>query len=437
MLLNGTVRLGDVCTKIGSGATPRGGQEAYKGGPTALIRSQNIYNHEFKRDGLAYIDDHQASELSNVVVKSGDVLLNITGDSVARCCQVPADVLPARVNQHVAILRPRDDVLDPQFLHYVLVAPKYQARLLALAAAGATRNALTKGMLEDLEVPAFDLRNQKAIAAVLGVLDDKIEVNRRMNATLEAIARALFQSWFVDFDPVRAKLDRRQPTGLDPASAALFPNEFEDSELGPIPKGWRVGKAEEILTFSRNTLNPSNFPDELFAHYSLPAFDEGRVPKLELGSAIKSQKLIVRHDAVLLSKLNPRIPRIWFPDLTAGSRAVCSTEFLVAQPKGGVSREFLFCLFTNGTFTSEYATLVTGTTGSHQRVRGDSVLKMEIAIPSRNVGERFSILAKSILEKAGRNIRESVTLAAIRDSLLPKLLSGKLSILTVNLEGAA
>ena len=87
------------------------------------------------------------------------------------------------------------------------------------------------------------LAEQKAIAAVLGALDDKIELNRRMNATLEAMARALFQSWFVDFDPVRAKLDGRQPTGLDPATAALFPNEFEDSELGPIPKGWHVGDA--------------------------------------------------------------------------------------------------------------------------------------------------------------------------------------------------
>ena len=88
-------------------------------------------------------------------------------------------------------------------------------------------------------LPFRPLPEQKAIAAVLGALDDKIELNRRMNATLEAMARALFQSWFVDFDPVRAKLDGRQPTGLDPATAALFPNEFEDSELGPIPKGGR------------------------------------------------------------------------------------------------------------------------------------------------------------------------------------------------------
>ena len=134
------------------------------------------------------------------------------------------------------------------------------------------------------------LAEQKAIAAVLGALDDKIELNRRMNATLEAMARALFQSWFVDFDPVRAKLDGRQPTGLDPATAALFPNEFEDSELGHIPKGWTLGKVGDLATLNRGAVNPGDFPTETFDHFSLPAFDAGRTPKVELGSAIMSNK---------------------------------------------------------------------------------------------------------------------------------------------------
>lgn len=127
-----TVQLGDLCTKIGSGATPRGGKEAYKGGATTLIRSQNIYNDGFHGEGLVLIDDKQAAELDNVVVHSNDVLLNITGDSVARCCQVPEHVLPARVNQHVAIIRPRTAELDPRYLRYVLLSPKFQARLLVM-----------------------------------------------------------------------------------------------------------------------------------------------------------------------------------------------------------------------------------------------------------------------------------------------------------------
>jgi len=106
-----TIQLKDACAKIGSGATPRGGKEAYKGGATTLIRSQNVYNDGFHRDGLVRIDDRQAAELDNVDIRQGDILLNITGDSVARCCQVADDVLPARVNQHVAIIRPRSDEL--------------------------------------------------------------------------------------------------------------------------------------------------------------------------------------------------------------------------------------------------------------------------------------------------------------------------------------
>src|SRR5690606_29464865 len=130
----------------------RGGKEAYRGGKTALIRSQNIYNDRFVREGLVYIDDAQAHELRNVVVEEEDVLLNITGDSVARCCQVDPDVLPARVNQHVAIIRTQPDVLDARFLRYVLVSPTMQSHLLALASAGATRNALTKAMIESLTI---------------------------------------------------------------------------------------------------------------------------------------------------------------------------------------------------------------------------------------------------------------------------------------------
>jgi type I restriction enzyme, S subunit len=166
MAVEETVRLRDVCVKIGSGATPRGGKEAYKGGATSLIRSQNIYNDGFHRDGLVYIDDDQSTELRNVEVMPNDVLLNITGDSVARCCQVAADVLPARVNQHVAIIRPHPLSLDARFLRYVLVSHEYQSRLLALASAGATRPALTKAMIEELDIPSPSLTEQKKIAEV-------------------------------------------------------------------------------------------------------------------------------------------------------------------------------------------------------------------------------------------------------------------------------
>lgn len=189
-------RLGDNCLKIGSGATPRGGQENYKPKGISLIRSQNVLDFTFSKDGLAFIDEKQATELSNVEVQENDILLNITGDSVCRVCQVPKGILPARVNQHVAIIRPERDVFDAAYLKYYLLNPTFKDFMLSLASSGGTRNALTKGMIENFEIFAPDLPTQRRIAAILTALDDKIELNRRMNETLEGIAKALWEEWF-------------------------------------------------------------------------------------------------------------------------------------------------------------------------------------------------------------------------------------------------
>jgi len=276
--------------------------------------------------------------------------------------------------------------------------------------------------------PLPPLSQQKAIASVLGALDDKIELNRRMNATLEAMARSLFQSWFVDFDPVRAKMDGRKPVGMDEATASLFPDSFQDSELGQIPKGWTVGNVSDVATLDRGAINPGDFPMETFDHFSLPAFDNGRTPKVEFGSAIMSNKFTVTQNSVLLSKLNPHIPRIWLPDLNASRRSVCSTEFMVACSKPGFSREYLFSIFTSSAFASIYGTLVTGTTGSHQRIRPESVLDMKIAIPTTGLIRAFTDVAKPMFDRINRNTEQSRTLATLRDTLLPKLLSGELSV---------
>jgi type I restriction enzyme S subunit len=200
------ISLKQVCQKIGSGATPRGGSSVYlESGEISLIRSQNIYNERFNPDGIVFISIDAAEKLKNVIVAEDDVLLNITGDSVARCCLPNPKYLPARVNQHVAIIRPKPDILDSRYLRYFLVSPQQQYFLLSLAGAGGTRKALTKGMIENLEILLPPLPEQRAIAQVLGSLDDKIALLRRQNETLEAMAQALFKSWFVDFDPVLDK----------------------------------------------------------------------------------------------------------------------------------------------------------------------------------------------------------------------------------------
>ena len=190
-------KLGELCSKIGSGATPRGGNESYKDEGISLIRSLNVYNNEFRRKDLAYIDDEQAAALSNVTILEDDVLLNITGASVARCCIVPSDLLPARVNQHVCIIRPFDNVLVPIFLNKVFTNISYQIRLLTLARSkGATREALPKSVVDSLLVPLPPLSLQQSFAHKIEQIErQKAEVQKTIT-DLETLLAARMQYWF-------------------------------------------------------------------------------------------------------------------------------------------------------------------------------------------------------------------------------------------------
>lgn len=178
------VKLGDICEKIGSGATPRGGKESYCAVGVSLIRSQNVLDFSFSTNGLVFINNEQTRKLGSVEVQAGDILLNITGDSVARACEVDATFLPARVNQHVAIIRGNTNhVLNKYILYFLQWKKNY---LLQLASAGATRSALTKGMIEQLEINLPTLENQRKVVETLDSLQKKINLNQKVNDNLAA-----------------------------------------------------------------------------------------------------------------------------------------------------------------------------------------------------------------------------------------------------------
>ena len=392
-----------------------------------VLRSSNIRDGRLDLSNPSYTDEtHFEQRSRRARLRGGDLVITREAP-MGEVCMIP-DGLRCCLGQRMVMLRPNSRKCDSRFLLYSIQSDAVQHEIKVNEGTGSTVSNLRIPLLEALPIPHPPLAEQKAIAAVLGALDDKIELNRRMNATLEAIARALFQSWFVDFDPVRAKLDGRQPVDLDSATAALFCASFQDSALGHIPEGWTVGKVDDVAILSRDAVNPGGFPDEIFDHFSLPAFDNGRRPKTEFGAAIMSNKLVVTLNSVLLSKLNPHIPRIWLPDLHSSRRSVCSTEFVVACSKPGVSREYLFSLFTNSAFASVYGTLVTGTTGSHQRIRSESMLEMKIVIPPQNLIQAFTVVSKPMFDRINRNTEQSRTLATLRDTLLPRLLTGELRI---------
>ena len=172
------VPLKEITTKIGSGSTPRGGQKAYKSEGISLIRSMNVHDAGFRTKGLAFIDDEQAKKLNNVTIEENDVLLNITGASVARCCILDKNYLPARVNQHVSIIRLKKEVL-PKFIHYYLISPSVKSDLLFSSSGGATREAITKSMLENFEVPLPPIETQQKTVQYLDQLSQKTQALKK------------------------------------------------------------------------------------------------------------------------------------------------------------------------------------------------------------------------------------------------------------------
>ena len=425
------VKLGDVCTKIGSGATPRGGKDVYLDeGAYTLIRSQNVYNDSFHRDGLAFIGERHADEMKNVEVFDEDVLLNITGDSVARVCQVAPDVLPARVNQHVAIIRPDSVNLDAGYLRYYLASPEMQTLLLSWAGSGGTRNALTKAMIESVEIPLPPLPEQRAIAHVLGALDDKIELNWRMNQTLEEMARAIFQDWFVDFGPVRAKLEGREPY-LPPELWVLFPDRLVDSELGEIPEGWGVKVLRDMVELNprepmkRGTIAP--YIQMAALPTSGPCPDEAVLREFTSGTRF-------RNADSLLARITPCLENgktAFVQSLPEDAVGWGSTEFIVMRAIPPVPAEYPYLLGRDEGFREHAIQSMTGTSG-RQRVQVDALARYLLPFSPADVWAKFSSLVGPTFADIEITRKESHSLATLRDALLPKLVGGEIRIKDVS-----
>ncbi|MBU2492344.1 MAG: restriction endonuclease subunit S [Bacteroidetes bacterium] len=213
------VRLGDICNKIGSGATPRGGKENYKLDGIRLIRSLNVHNNQFEYENLAFIDDGQANLLSNVIVEQDDVLLNITGASVARCCIVPDNVLPARVNQHVAIIRPDDKILNPYFLNRLITTDRFQTFLVKNSKKkGATREAITKDEIEALNICVPPIDNQNRFTRIVEKVESlKAEYNNSLKE-IENLYGSLSQRAFkgeLNLSTIQVQLSKKEKPGIN------------------------------------------------------------------------------------------------------------------------------------------------------------------------------------------------------------------------------
>ncbi len=408
-------RLGDITNKISSGATPRGGKEAYlERGEYSLVRSQNILDFSFSKTGLAFISEEQASNLKNVEIEEKDVLLNITGDSVARVCQVPNDVLPARVNQHVAIIRGKNQIIDQKFLKYYLLQPSFKKYMLGLASAGATRNALTKSMIENFEIQTPDLSTQRRIASILSSLDEKIELNLQMNQTLEAMAQAIFKEWFV-------------PSTRSGQRNFNFPG-FDGELVGGLPKGWRKGNVLEIATLLSGGTPKTSEADYWDGEINWISAKD--ITSSNNQFIIETEKTItelgIKRSA---AKLLPTFTTIISARGTVGNFCILPKEMAISQSNYGLKSNsdfdfFLFLLVKNMismmkafSYGAVFDTITTKTFEA-----------MEITIPENQVIKEFEKFIKPIYSKILTNQLQIQTLTQTRNTLLPKLMSGKIEV---------
>ena len=349
--------------------------------------------------------------------KPGDIVMT-TEAPLGEVAQL--DGRKVALAQRVITLRGKPDVLDNTFLKFLLQSTPVQEELRSRGT-GTTVVGIRQSELRKVSLTLPPLAEQKAIAAVLGALDDKIELNRRMNATLEAMARALFQSWFVDFDPVRAKLDGRVvssplPVGegqgegfcLDPATAALFPASFQESALGPIPHGWRAAHLEEIASVGSGK-RPEGRCDVLSPECNIPLYGGGGrmgyVP-----SALYDNPILFTGRVGTLGLIFRTAEPSWPSDNT-----------LIVEPQAGL---FDFTYFVLKGFD-----LVTLNRGSTQPLLTQTDLKRQkFVLPTKDVVKAFADFSEPIFRQIVSNKRESRTLATLRDTLLPQLLSGEVQI---------
>ena len=391
-----TALLGSVCSKIGSGATPKGGSMVYTEQGISLIRSQNVYNLRFSYDGIVYINDEAARKLDGVAIKEGDILINITGDSVARTCIVPPNILPARVNQHVAIIRPNSDALDSRFLNYYLVTPYMQAKMLGLAVGkGASRNAMTKEMIENFLIPLPPLSIQNKIASILTAYDNLIENNQKRIKLLEQMAQRLYHEWFVRF---------------------RFPGYEKAKFVDGIPQGWEYGRLSEVLSLLDSKRIPLSSMERDTMEPNYPYYGAaGQLGFVEDYIFDGTYLLLGEDGSVITEDGYPYLQYVW------GKFWVNNHAHIIEQ-RGNYSVEFLYCMFKKMNVQS----IVTGV--AQPKISQGRLFMKKVLLPSDIVLKVFNGKIQPLFSQIKVLTEQNKNLTKQRDLLLPRLMSGKLAV---------
>lgn len=328
--------------------------------------------------------------------------------------------------------------LAPRFLFYLLRSSGFQANLDAVKTHGSmAADYVSLSDQRSFYVAVPEIYEQRAIADLLGALDDRIDLLRQTNATLEAIAQALFKCWFVDFDPVRAKAEGREPEGMDPATVALFPSEFEESELGLIPKGWSIRAVGDVTTITRGrSYKSSELADSDTALVTLKSFNRGggfrrdgfkpyTGPFKPEQEVFEGDCIVAHTDVTQQAELIGRSAVV--TRSTLYSRHVASLDVGIVRPKTDeLTSIFLSALLSGDRYVSHIKGYTSGTTVLH--LSKDGLPGFKFACPSPGLVKAYSDLAFAMFQRQATNIAIQESLAELRDTLLPRLISGKLRL---------
>jgi len=417
-------RLDDVC--IGICDCPHSTPVLTADGPL-VVRSQDMRSGVFRVEQAGRVSEETYAErIRRAEPKRGDILYSREGTYFGIAAEVPAETRVC-LGQRMVLLRPDEKQIDFRYLRFWLNSPVLATHVYGQRD-GTVAERLNMPTIRALPIPLAPLAEQRGIARVLGALDDKIELNRRMNRTLEELAGALFRAWFVDFEPVVAKAAGRAPFGLAPA--ALFPATFTDSELGPIPHGWRVRPAPELIEFNPTRRLAKNAPAPYLDMQNVPT--NSALPAewivRPFGSGMKFQ-----NGDTLLARITPCLEngKTGYVNALADDEVGWgSTEFIVMHPRDPLPPEFGYFLARSDEFRAHAIANMTGSSG-RQRVPVNCFETFLLAEPSKPLAREFGKVAAVAMRKMKANVEESRTLAALRDTLLPKLLSGELRVKNV------
>lgn len=425
------VRLEEVADEITVGFVGPMAVE-YRSSGVPFFRSLNIKPFRVQTEDLKFISPEFHHRIRKSRLKPGDVVIVRTGDP-GTATVIPDSFADANCSDLV-IVRPSKE-LNPHFLAYYVNAVAHHQ--VAAQVVGAVQQHFNVGSAKQLTLTLPPRAEQDSIANVLRIFDRKLELNERMNQTMEALAAALFRSWFVDFDPVVTNAAGRVPFGLDPKVAALFPSTFTDSELGRIPKGWVTTKVGDEVSLTKGvSYRSAELAASEVALVTLKSIERGggyRVDGLKsftgrysVGQIVEPGELVVAQTDVtqaaeLIGRAALVVPDDRFKTLVA------SLDILVVRPHADdLGRCFFYALFGTPDYVAHVVGHANGTTVLH--LAKEAVPNFRFTRPSREVALAFRKIAEPWYRRIVHNVREALTLSALRDTLLPKLLSGELRV---------